>query len=186
MAKYILDTNVYIQAHVGYYNPDIAPNYWDLLKDFGNKDLIKSPKQVRNEISEKNIWLSAWKKDNKIFLGEDLKGIMPFFNKVREKYTEVKAENFVILRKQYKGKYNPNRDEPLSDADMFVIATVLFYKHNFPAMEVVLVTKENTNITAYKSVRIPHVCNTFGIRCIDDFEFLKEIGVKFDAKCNSR
>ncbi len=184
MTKYILDTNVYIQAHIGYYNPDIAPNYWDLLKDFGLKDLIKSPKQVKNEITQKSQWLSTWKKDNRIFLDDDLDGIMPFFTEVKEIYKAVKQTNFEILKKQYRGKYTPSKDEPLSDPDIFVIATALFYKKHFPSTEIVMVTKENNTINPYKSVRIPHVCKALGIRCIDDFDFLRETGTKFQASCN--
>jgi hypothetical protein len=157
MTKYILDTNVYISAHMGYYNDNIAPSYWDLLKDFGNKDMIKSPKQVKDEITSKSAWLSAWKKDNKIFLDKELDGIMVFFNKVIEKYKEVKIINYGILQKTLRGKYIPSRDVPLSDSDMFVIATVLFYEANFPSIDVVLVTKESTTIHPYKSVRITNV-----------------------------
>ncbi len=182
MAKYILDTNVYIAAHTGYYSPDIAPSYWDLLKEFGGEGLIKSPKQVKDEITQKSHWLSKWKNDNKVFLDEDLTDIMTFFQQVREKYEKVKTENFDTLRKTYRGQYTPSKDEPLSNADLFVIATVLFYKNHFPGEEVVLVTKENRVIRANKSVRIPHVCDAFNIKCIDDFDFLKEIGMKFEAK----
>jgi hypothetical protein len=42
--KYILDTNVYISAYNNYYNPDICSSYWDVLKELGNSEKIKSPK----------------------------------------------------------------------------------------------------------------------------------------------
>lgn len=183
MTKYILDTNVYIQAHIGYYHHDIAPSYWDVLKGFGDRGLIVSPKQVRDEITSKDEWLSTWKRNNKVFLDSDLTDIMIYLNQVRNKYKEVYDSNFALLRRKYTSRYIPSRDKPLSDPDMFVIATALFYKAKFPSMDIVLVTKENDNITPFKSVRIPHVSRALDIRCIDDFQFLKEVGVKFEATC---
>lgn len=182
MKKYILDTNVYIAADIGYYHHDIAPSYWDVLKSLGDKDLIVSPKQVRDEITSKSLWLSAWKKHNKVFLNNDLPGILAFFNQVAAEYKKVKATNLAILRKTY-SSYTPARDEPLSDPDIFVIATALFYKAQFPAAEIVLVTKENSEVKPYKTVRIPHLCKALGIRCIDDFLFLREAGVLFQVTC---
>lgn len=180
MTKYILDTNVYIEAHNKYYHPDVVLSYWDVLKGLGVKDLIKSPKQVKDEL--RSTWLAAWKKENKIFLDKDLEGIVPFFDQVREEYKKVKVAHHAILQREYRGRYVPSRAESLSDPDMFVIATVLFYKANFSS-DVTLVTKENDTISGNKPVRIPHLCIPLGIRCIDDFQFVKEVGIKFQASC---
>lgn len=46
-----------------------------------------------------------------------------------------------------------------------------------------VVTKENMDSAMNsKRIRIPNVCKNMGVRCIDDFEFIKEIGVKFSAR----
>lgn len=46
-----------------------------------------------------------------------------------------------------------------------------------------VVTKENIDSAMNsKRVKIPNVCKNMGVRCIDDFKFIKEIGVKFSAK----
>ena len=191
MEKYILDTNVYIAAHMGYYNSDIAPSYWDVLKDLGKDSLIQSPKQVRDEIKRMNKpnpdknednFLYDWSrdKDNKCFLSADISGIVEFFNLVVKKYTEIKKNHFEIIKKKY-SDYNPSRDEPVSDSDMFVIATVLLYKKLLPNQEIILVTKENRKIHPLKSVRIPHICEAFNIKCLDDFEFIKKVGIIFSV-----
>lgn len=54
LTKYILDTNVYIEAYKGYYHPDIVPVYWDILKFLGKEKTIESPKQVLHEIKSQN------------------------------------------------------------------------------------------------------------------------------------
>ena len=46
-----------------------------------------------------------------------------------------------------------------------------------------VVTKENIDSAMNsKRVKIPNVCKNMGVRCIDDFEFIKEIGIEFSAK----
>jgi hypothetical protein len=47
-----------------------------------------------------------------------------------------------------------------------------------------VVTKENPiiSINAKKPVTIPNVCENMGIRCVDDFTFVKELGMKFSCK----
>ena len=71
----------------------------------------------------------------------------------------------------------------MSDQDLFVIATVLFYKEHFSNNRFVLVTKEgNDNPPKYfKPAKIPHICDELGIEWMDDFSFIKEIGITFDS-----
>jgi len=195
--RYILDTNVYIEAFKGYYHPDIVPVYWDILKILAVRDVIKSPKQVRDEIKIQNKpavdkdssdkeerFLYDWSRssENKCFLKEDLKGIDRFFRKVNEAYLRVKIKNTEAIIKKNKGWKWPRR-EPVSDQDMFVIATVLFYMQYFPNNKYVLVTKEgNDNPPKFlKPAKIPHICEELGIKWMDDFEFIKEIGITFDS-----
>jgi len=80
--KYILDTNVYIEAYKGYYHPDIVPVYWDILKDLGEKNIVKSPIQVRDEIKSR-INLQHLKSHRKMktgfcMIGLDLVKIIAF------------------------------------------------------------------------------------------------------------
>lgn len=60
-------------------------------------------------------------------------------------------------------------------ADPWVIAHAL--KEN-----AVVVTKEE-KVTAINSskVKIPNVCENMGIRYINDFEFIEELGIKFQC-----
>ncbi len=44
----------------------------------------------------------------------------------------------------------------------------------------VVVTKEEKETAANsKRIKIPNVCETMGIRCINDFEMIGELGVRF-------
>jgi hypothetical protein len=194
--RFILDTNVFIEAYKGYYHPDIVPVYWDILKDLGKKEVIKSPKQVREEIKiqnkpsaskeipiEEDRFLFDWSRsENVCFLNNDLPGIEGFFKKVQNAYLDVKFKNTNTIRKKIKNWQWP-RQEPVSDQDMFVIATALFYKEHFPNFRYVLVTKENNDYPPkyYKPAKIPHICKELGIEWMDDFDFIKEVGIKFNS-----
>ncbi len=50
-------------------------------------------------------------------------------------------------------------------------------------MNATLVTKENKETALNtKRIKIPNVCENMGVRWIDDFEFVKELGIKFSCK----
>lgn len=57
-------------------------------------------------------------------------------------------------------------------ADAWVIAHAM-------AEGATVVTKEGF---APRRVKIPDVCNALGVRCVDDFTFLREVGVRFSAR----
>ncbi len=200
MRKYILDTNVYIEAHRGYYHPDIVPVYWDVLKNLGKDEIAKSPKQVRDEIKIQNPpslsseaptedrFLYDWaRNDNKCFLENDLDGIEEFFRLVQQAYEKVKEKNTAIMKATRKG-FKWSKKEPVSDQDMFVIATALFYKKLYPDKEYVIVTKENDDDPPlwFKPAKIPHICKELGVPWIDDFQFLKEVGIVFSLDDSSK
>ena len=60
-------------------------------------------------------------------------------------------------------------------ADPWLIASAM-------DQEATVVTKESliTQSNA-KTIKIPNVCNNMGVRCIDDFEFVKELGFLFSC-----
>jgi len=195
--KYILDTNVFIEAYKGYYHPDIVPVYWDILKNLGSKEIIKSPKQVREEIKlqytppsnkENSMvvdrFLFDWSRspENNCFLRKELPKIDSYFKTVQQAYLLVRQINTEIIKKNRPNWVWPLR-EPVSDNDMYVIATVLFYREVYPSHRFVLVTKENNDYPPrhYKPCKIPHICDKLNIEWMSDFDFIKEVGITFDA-----
>ena len=181
MKYYIVDTNVYISAFRGYYSMDICPEYWDILTQIGNENLLISPIEVRNEILRQDDELARWvKAKNPCFQTATLPEITPFFLEVVEAYKKAK-ENAKLKFQETNPTYRLPRKESLSDEDMMVVANALFYREHFPSKEVVIVTKE-TDLSLYKKpVKIPHVCDPLGISYVNDFEFIKEVGIRFKA-----
>ena len=48
--KFVLDTNVFIQAHRNYYPFDFHPAFWKCLEHYHQKSRIRSIDKVREEI----------------------------------------------------------------------------------------------------------------------------------------
>lgn len=72
MTKYLLDTNVFIQASNREYGFDVCPGFWDWLIEKNQSGLVASIRKVAEEI-KKDEPLVAWVKErgNAFFLEED-------------------------------------------------------------------------------------------------------------------
>ena len=58
--KYLLDTNVFIQAWKVSYKPDCRPEFWDWLIQKNEEDKIYSIKELLNEMRRKDDYLAEW------------------------------------------------------------------------------------------------------------------------------
>lgn len=160
--KYCLDANVLIQAWQKYYNPKFCPDYWNVLIELGNQGKLFIPELVCEEITRTEDDLSKWLKRSKIPI-----------RKITEPVT-------VYLQKIYSA--NPvhknlvDNTKARSLADPWVVAHALHESAT-------VVTKEE-RVTALNSnrIKIPNVCDNMGIRCINDFEFIEELDIRF--KCS--
>lgn len=159
--RYCLDANVLIEAWQKYYAPEICPNYWDILNDLGKKDLIFVPDEVFHEIIKTEDNLSAWLKSSTIpiiKISEDVASCL---------------QNIYSANPLHKNLVDNTKQRSL--ADPWVIAHAMNEK-------AAVVTKEE-KITAINSTRIkiPNVCDNLGVRWLNDFQFIKEIGIKFNC-----
>ncbi len=155
--KYCLDTNVFIQAWIGYYAIDLCPDYWEKLDEFASNGVILSPEEVEREISHIDDDLYAWLKHRKYF-----------FRSIDEKVQKCLQDIFS------KEKHHRLVDSSKfrSAADPWVIAHAM-------AEKAVVVTKESYETNKTKRIKIPNVCEDMGIECINDFELLRRLGLKF-------
>ena len=157
--KYCLDANVLIQAWQKYYSPKICPNYWDILNHLGQNNKIFLPQMVYEEITRTDDDLAKWLKSSSI--------------------PEIKIDEQVAncLKSIYAA--NPSHIQLVDNTKQRSLADPWVIAH---AMNegAVIVTKEE-KVTALNStkVKIPNVCENMGIRYINDFEFIEEIGLRF-------
>ncbi len=163
---YCLDANVLIQAWQKYYSPTLCPSYWEILNDLGAAERIFMPAAVREEITRTEDDLADWVKQSDIPV-QAVTG--PIALALKRIYAHDKAHE--TLADNSRGR---------SLADPWVIATAL-------ATGACVVTKEEM-VTAVNTskIKIPNVCRNMGVRCINDFDFLAEMGARFSCQYNPK
>lgn len=135
---YLLDSNVFIEAKNRYYGIDFCPAFWDWLTKQNAKGSIYSIEKVGDELTAGNDALSDWAKgrDDTFFLLPDekvLQALTTVSDWVKGQQYHQHAVTFF-----------------LQDADYYVIAHALAYKHTVVTHEVA----ENKP----NKVKIPEVC----------------------------
>ncbi len=157
--KYCVDANMLIQAWQKYYSPTICPSYWDVLNELGKKGIIFVPELVYEEIEKGEDDLYKWLKNSDI----PIKKIdMAVTNCLKKIYAANPNHQYLVSSNQIHSK-----------ADPWVIAHAM-------NENAVVVTKEKKDfIKRQTKIKIPHICDNMGVRWMDDFEFVKELDIKF-------
>ena len=155
LKKYCLDTNVFIEGWNKYWSMDLCPQYWGILDELARKGTLFAPIEVKREIEKTDDSLKAWiAKRPHLFREID----MP----VQDHLRKIMASHGRLV----------DSLKQRSIADPWVIAFAL-------SENAVVVTKEMPG--SDKRIKIPDVCDAFKIPWMNDYEFAKEIGIKFTA-----
>lgn len=160
--KYCLDANVLIEAWNKYYNPAFCPDYWKILIDLGKQGRILIPEMVSEEITRTEDDLAKWLKSSKIPVP-----------KITESVTNC-WRDILSANPEHQKLVDNIRGRSL--ADPWVIA------HAMDAGAIV-VTKENKETSPNtKRIRIPNVCDNMGVKWMDDFRWIAEMGIRFSCR----
>ncbi len=159
---YCLDTNVIIQDWQKYYSPKICTSYWDVLNRLGLENRIFIPKEVFEEITRNEDELAELLKVSKI----------PLCN-LNESVTKC-LSNIFAANPTHRLLVDNVKQRSL--ADPWVIAYAM-------SEDACVVTKEE-KVTAANSdrIKIPNVCENMNVRCINDFQFIEEINIRFTCQ----
>ncbi len=158
---YLLDANSYIEAKNRYYQMSFCPAYWDWLDQQYTLGTLASISSVYDEVARKGDDLSTWVQARPHqFLAVSAPAI-------QSKMTEV-AQHVADL---------PNKDSAnvanfLSGADPWLIAVAALHDET-------IVTHEALTGANSKKIKIPNICNHFGVRYINTFELLNELSARF-------
>lgn len=159
--KFCLDANVLIQAWQKYYNPKFCPDYWKVLIELGNREVIFIPEVVYEEITRTEDELSKWLKTSKIPI-----------EKISESVT-ICLQKIYATDPEHKKLVDNIRGRSL--ADPWVIAHAM-------DKNAIVVTKENKETALNsKRIRIPNVCENMGIKWINDFQLIERLDIKFSC-----
>ena len=158
--RYCLDANVLIQAWRNYYSPKFCPDYWDLLRRLGHAQTIFLPSMVFDEIAKTEDQLLEWLKSSGI-------ARYPIDESVAACLKDIYAAN-------EKHKYLVDNIKQRSLADPWVIAHAMSEK-------ACVVTKEAKETANSNRIKIPNVCANMGVPCINDFQLIEKLGMKFSC-----
>lgn len=157
---YLLDSNTYIEAKNFYYDMGVCPAYWIWLDEKYNSGVAGSIDFVGRELKDGNDELAEWAKlrGGHFLSCDDI---------------DTQHEYSRIVGHVMAGNFNAaNRDSFVAKADPWIIAKA-------KVIGATVVTHESIVAPETKKVKVPNICQVFGVRCIDTFSFLRETGVKF-------
>jgi len=167
MPIYVLDSNFFIQAHRANYPLDVVLSFWEKTKQLADEGKIISIDKVKNELFDKNDALEEWcksslpddffKSSNDV-LASTYPEIIGWANSRRDHYLEKAVTEF----------------SDVDEADAFLIAYALADSENR-----ILVTQETSEPTRKNKIKIPDVCNEFGVKSIDTIEMLRTLKETF-------
>jgi hypothetical protein len=154
---YLIDANVPIRAHGDYYPIDRIGPFWEWLLAEAEADRVKMPRQIYDEVAKSTDLLGQWLRRPE----------------VRKAMILAEATNMAIVQRVISQGYAPNLDdiELLSvTRDPFLIAAAL------GGPDRVVATREVSRPTAQRAKRkVPDVCATMGIACINDYELWRRL-----------
>lgn len=168
---YLLDANTLIDAKRDYYPISRVPEFWEWLIYNGQQGKVKIPIEVYEEFSDTKD------KDGEM---DELADWAAQMEVKKALLLEEQAEPDLVARITYGGYIaNPTDDELKKiGRDPFLISYALRDIENRG-----IVTTETSKPTRSGANRhIPDVCRDFNIRCINNFQMIKELNFSTNWK----
>jgi len=159
---FCIDTNVLIQAWQKYYSPDFCPDYWDILNKLGTQGKIFIPEVVFDEINQTEDNLFEWLKKSNIPI-----------KTINEQVSKCLQD---IYAKDELHKCLVDNTKARSLADPWVIA------HAINEQAIVVTKEEKVTAVNSRRIKIPNVCDNMGVACINDFELIRRLNIKFNCE----
>jgi hypothetical protein len=164
-ANYLLDANVFIQAHRRHYAFDLCPGFWDCLPAHHAAGRVQSIDKIRDELLSGGAAdpLDAWTRN-----------VAPpaLFASTQE--ADVVREYSAMMQwVQTSPHYLPvAKSEFATVADGWLAAYA-------KAKGYTLTTHEEHDPAAKKKVPLPTLCRHFGVPYCDTFFMLRDLGTRF-------
>ncbi|MHB1673108.1 MAG: DUF4411 family protein [Acidobacteriaceae bacterium] len=158
---YLLDASVLISAHEDYYPIDRIPQFWIWLLDRADAGQVKIPFEIYGEIAIYTGLLKNWITD-------------PSASKKLLLSAQIDPANLnKVITAGYAAGLDDSEVEKIG-RDPFLVGYALPYGNG-----VTVVTKETSAPSKQRANRkVPDVCKTFGVRCLNDFQFYRELDFK--------
>ena len=156
---YLLDSNVFIQAaNVTYREPEF-PGYWEWIRLLAESGTLASVEAVRGELESPNVSALADSLPPSAFRAQDAK--------VASALSQVSlwVDEHPMFTREAKSDFQDG-------ADCHLIAEAKAYGYT-------VVTYEKSEPESKSKVKIPDVCQAFGVECIFPQDMLSREGARF-------
>lgn len=163
-ARFVLDANVFIQAHRAYYAFDVCPGYWKALLAHHDSARLCSIDRVRGELVAGGDELADWVMQTipaALFANTDDPAIIGWFGQMMV---------WVQSRPQFSAAA---KAEFATNADGWLVA----YARAFGGTAVTL---EIPNPNIQRKMPTPNLCDAFGVEYIKTFDILRALGTQFE------
>ncbi len=161
--RFVLDTNVLVEAHRRYYAFDIAPCFWRVILEQANKGHILSIDRVKQELinSDREDALNRWaiSEFNPWFISTDNVEVFQAYSEVIN-WSDGQAQYYDFAKTEFADK-----------ADSWLVAFAKAYN-------CIVVSHEEYSKDARRRILIPNVCRAFGIEYMNTFEMLRKLNAK--------
>ncbi len=164
--RYVLDANVFIQAHRMHYAFDICPGFWRALIRQNRARTLCSIDRVKSELDEEGDELSTW-------VNRDVPD--DFFKRTSDKRVIdafVELVNWVQSEEQFTAAAKATF---AASADGWLVA---FARVN----GAVVVTHEEFEPLAKKRVKLPNICIEYNVLYCSTFDMIREVKEQFVLK----
>jgi hypothetical protein len=161
--RFILDASVFIQAYRYYYHFDIAPGFWNALIQHASTGVLLTIDRVKDEIDEGKDELAKW--------------VNGHFHDWLENTSDagvLAAYGEVIQWAMAQSQYTDAAKAEFADAENADAWVVAYAK----AKGCVVVTQEKPAPQSKRKVKVPDVCNAFGVMWIDTFVMMRRLGIR--------
>lgn len=164
MALYWLDSMVFILPNrEEYYSFALAPTFWQLLEQKANDGILASTRKVCDELIRRRDTLAAWvdaRKNSSLFVDPN--------KEVQDAYTRI--ADYVMNNYRYH-----RAEEFLGGADPWLIAHATVDNGK-------VVSHEKRSSLLAQEVKIPNVCQAFGVTPITLFDMFHELNISLEFK----
>lgn len=163
---YILDSDVLITAKNRYYAFDICPGFWKSLIHHHREGRVFTIDRVRSELlaGRKTEDLAQWvtrELPGEFFLGVDTEEVTTVYT------------NIMIWVQRHPQYFDYAKAKFATGADGWLVAYAKVHG-------AIVVTNEQRAPESKREVKLPDVCEQFGVTPEDTFSMLKVLGIRFD------
>ena len=160
-AAFVLDANIFIEAHRRYYGLDLCPGFWESLRHFRQRGRVVSIDRVYRELETGDDALWDWAKASPgLFVSSAEPEIVEAFSEIME---------WASGEPQF-------RAEAISEFAAAADGWVAAYARVHGS---IVVTHERHDPNVKKRVPLGNVCHEFDLPVKDTFEVLRELHVRF-------